>query len=115
VLDGVARVQGFEVQAGGRITPDWNIIAGWTVLSSEIVRSRQPAEVGKEFVNVPPNTVSLWTTYNLPWDLQVGAGLSYVDYRYGNTTNTNRVPSYTRYDLAAAWAPVEGPFRGLRL
>ncbi len=114
VLDGVTRVDGFELQAIGRITPNWNVLAGYTHLKSEIIRSRNAAEVGKEFVNAAPNTVALWTTYNLPYDLQLGGGLSFVDYRFGNTTNTNKVPSYTRYDLAAAWAPTQGRLRGLR-
>ncbi len=115
VLNGVARVEGFEIGLVGRITPNWNVLAGYTHLRSEILRSGNANEVGKEFVNAAPNTVALWTTYNLPYDLQIGGGLSFVDYRYGNTTNTNRVPSYTRYDAALAWAPTEGPMRGLRL
>jgi len=114
VLDGVTRVDGFELQAIGRITPNWNMIAGFTHLQSEIIKSRNPNEVGKEFVNAAPNTVALWTNYNLPYDLQIGGGLSFVDYRYGNTTNTTKVPSYTRYDLAGAWAPTDGPLRNLR-
>jgi len=115
VLDGVARVDGAEIAAVGRITPRWNVLAGYTYLDSEIVRTRQPAELGREFANVAPHTVALWTTYDLPLDLQVGGGLSYVDRRFGNNTNTNRVPSYTRWDLAASWAPTEGQLRGWRL
>ena len=38
-----------------------------------------------------------------------------MDHRFGNTANTVKVPSYARYDLALAWAPTEGPFRGDRL
>lgn len=49
-----------------------------------------------------------------PTGSRSAAGWTYVDRRFGNTTNTNRVPSYTRYDLAAAWAPTEGSLRGLR-
>ncbi len=59
--------------------------------------------------------MSVWTTYNLPWDLQLGAGASYVDVRYGNTTNTVRAPAYLRWDAALAWTPSEGPLRGIRL
>ena len=115
VLDGVVRVDGFEISAVGRITPEWNLLAGYTYLNSEIVESRNPAEVGKRFANVAPNTVSVWSTYNLPWDLQLGAGATYVDVRYGNTTNTVRAPAYLRWDAALAWTPSEGPLRGIRL
>lgn len=115
VLDGVTRADGFEIQAIGRITPRWNVLAGYTRLWTEIVRSNNPAERGKQFLNAAPNTVAVWTTYDLPYDIQVGGGLSFVDYRFGNSTNTVKVPSYSRYDLALAWAPTEGALRGYRL
>lgn len=115
VLDGIVRVDGFEVSATGRLTENWNLLAGYTRLESEIVRSNNRAEVGREFANVAPNTFSLWTTYNLPYGVQIGGGASFVDRRYGNTTNTVRVPSYLRYDAAIAWEPEEGPLRGMRL
>lgn len=114
VLDGVVRVDGFEISATGRITPEWNILVGYTRLNSEIIRSNIAAEVGKEFANVAPNTVALWSTYNLPRGFQIGGGLSYVDRRFGNTTNTVRVPAYTRFDAALAWTPPEGPLRNVR-
>lgn len=114
MLDGIVRVDGFEVSATGRLTENWNLLAGYTRLESEIVRSNNRAEVGREFANVAPNTFSLWTTYNLPFGVQIGGGASFVDRRYGNTTNTVRVPSYLRYDAAIAWEPEEGPLRGMR-
>ncbi len=114
VLDGIVRVDGFEISATGQITPAWNVMVGYTRLNSEIVESNRESEVGKEFANVAPNTASLWTTYNLPHGIQLGGGLSYVDRRYGNTTNTVMVPAYTRFDAAIAWQPQEGSLRGLR-
>ncbi|WP_158295646.1 TonB-dependent receptor [Crenalkalicoccus roseus] len=115
VLDGIVRVDGFELQAVGRLAPRWNLLAGYTYLGSEIVRSNNPAEVGKEFANVAPHTVSLWTTCDLPFGFQAGGGLSYIDRRFGNTANTTRVPGHVRLDAALAWTPEEGPLKGLRL
>jgi catecholate siderophore receptor len=115
VLDGEVRVDGLEIQAVGRLAPGWNLLAGYTLMGSEITRSNNPAEVGKEYVNVPPNSVSVWTTYDLPGGFQLGGGLNYVDRRWGNTTNTVRAPAYTRFDAALAWSPVEGALKGLRL
>ena len=114
VLDGLVRVDGFEVSATGRVTEDWNVMVGYTHLNSEIVESNNPNEVGREFANVSPNTVSLWTTYNLPHGVQIGGGLSYVDRRYGNTSNTVTAPAYTRFDAALAWEPQDGALRGTR-
>ena len=113
-LDGTARVRGGEIGITGRILPNWNVIASYTHINSEITRSSNPAERGREFLNAAPNTANLWTTYDLPMGFQIGGGMQFVDRRYGNNTNTTRVPSYTRYDLAAAWAPTEGALRGLR-
>jgi catecholate siderophore receptor len=115
VLDGEVRVDGFEIQAVGRITPDWNVMVGYTRLDSEIRESLNQAERGKEFANVAPNSFSLWTTYNLPRGFQIGGGAQYVDRRYGNTTNTNLAPDYLRWDAALAWQAEEGPLKGLRV
>lgn len=114
VLDGVTRVDGVEIGIQGRPLPNWNVYASYSYLNSEIIRSSNAAERGREFANVAPNTASLWTTYDLPYNLQIGGGINYMDRRFGNTTNTVRVPSYVRYDLAGAWAPTEGPLRNLR-
>jgi catecholate siderophore receptor len=91
-----------------------NIFAGITFLDSTIVKSNIAAERGKDFANVAPLTGSVWATYDLPSDWQVGAGLQYVDARFGNTTNTVKVPSYMRYDAALAWTPSEGALKGIR-
>lgn len=114
VLDGVVRVDGFELSATGRPLANLNIFAGLTFLDSTIVKSNTAAERGKDFANVAPLTGSVWATYDLPMDWQVGAGLQYVDARFGNTTNTVKVPSYMRYDAALAWTPSEGALKGIR-
>jgi catecholate siderophore receptor len=114
-LAGNQRVDGFEVSVLGRVTRNWNVLAGYTFLDGEIVESKVPAEVGRRTPNTPRSTATIWTTYDLPYDLQIGGGAFYVDSRFSNTTNTNRAPAYTRYDAALAWQPREGAFRGLRL
>ncbi|MBC4013924.1 TonB-dependent receptor [Siccirubricoccus deserti] len=114
-LAGNQRVDGFEVSALGRITRNWNLLAGYTFLDGEIVESNTPAEVGRRIPNTPRHTATVWTTYDLPYDLQLGGGAFYVDSRFSNTANTNRAPGYTRWDAAIAWQPREGAFRGLRL
>ncbi|MFT8245633.1 TonB-dependent receptor [Roseomonas sp. BN140053] len=119
VLDGDVRVQGIEVSITGRILPGWNVLAGYTYLDSEIRSSGNRAEIGKEFANVAPHTATLWTTYDLPpiagvTGVQIGGGVQHISRRFGNTTNTVRAPSFTRYDAALAWEPTDGPLQGLR-
>jgi catecholate siderophore receptor len=107
VLNGEQRSDGFEISAAGRVTRNWNVIAGYTYIDSQITRSGTPAEVGKELLNTPRNTATLWTSYDLPYGVQLGGGLSYIDKRYGNNANTVVAPSYVRYDAAIAWSMTE--------
>ena len=91
VLEGEQRVYGAELGITGTISRDWTIFAAYTYLDSEILRSNTLAEVGKELLNTPKNSISFWTSYRLPWKLDFGGGVRFVDDRYGNNTNTRRV------------------------
>jgi len=103
VLDGRQTVDGFEIEAAGTILPGWQVFAGYAYLDSKIDSSNTAAEVGKEIQNVAPHNVTFWTTYDLPFGLQVGGGVLFVDRRFGNNTNTNLVPSYYRFDATVGY------------
>jgi catecholate siderophore receptor len=111
VLDGKQRVRGFELQLGGRPLPAWNILAGYTYLDSRVLEALEVTNgipvKGKRIQNVPENTFSLWTTYDITPQWQVGGGTFYVSERFANTTNTNSAPGYVRADLTAAWRPIK--------
>ena len=94
VLDGEQRVDGFEFGATGRITENWQVIGSYTYLDSEVRESRNAAEVGNRLTNVPKNSGSLWTLYELPFGVEIGGGARYVGARYTNLTNTRRVDDY---------------------
>ena len=53
VLDGEHRVDGFEVGATGRLAERWEVLASYTRMRSEILRSNNAAEVGHAFGNTP--------------------------------------------------------------
>jgi catecholate siderophore receptor len=103
VLEGRQRVTGIELSATGNLTRAWQILSAYTLLDSETVESNTPAEIGKELVNTPRNSFSLWTTYALPRRLSLGGGLRFIGRRYGNTTNTRFVEGYWTADLMAAY------------
>jgi catecholate siderophore receptor len=105
VLDGEQRVDGLEIGAAGRLTEKWQVYAGYAYLVSEIRKSNNPLEEGMELSNTPKNTFSLWTTYDLPWHLQIGGGAQYVDSRFTSNLNTREAPSYWTFDAMAGWAP----------
>ena len=103
VLDGVERVDGFELSVAGSITDDWRVFAGYAYLDGEIIESNNAAEVGKVPAHTPKNTFNIWTTYELPHGFQIGGGAQFVDSRYGNDTNTTKVDSYWLFDAMAAY------------
>lgn len=91
VLDGKARVNGVALGATGKITAAWSIFANYTYLDSRIKQSVSDFCVGNPtatgctvdfqrgnvLVQTPKHSGSLWTTYVLPFGLQLGYGLSY--------------------------------------
>jgi catecholate siderophore receptor len=113
VLDGEQRVDGFEVGLSGSITDRWKVFGGYTYLKSEIIKAATPAEVGKEFPNIAPHNLSLWTTYDLTEYVGVGFGATYQDRRYANTLNDRVLPDYWRFDAMASYQLTEHV--GLRL
>ena len=111
VTDGKQRVQGAEVEVVGRVRPGWNVWLSYAYLDSRILQSTDilngvPIE-DKRIQNVPEHSASLWTTYDITPQWQVGGGAILVDKRYANNDNLNVVPSYVRGDLSAAYRPIK--------
>ncbi|MCW2763579.1 MAG: fhuA [Marmoricola sp.] len=103
VLDGRSRVDGIALGASGRITPEWTVFGNYTYLDSEVLQSVSnyclanpsksfnppgagataiacPAtdvQAGNQLTNTPKHSGSLFTTYQFPFGLQVGYGLTY--------------------------------------
>ena len=72
---GEVRVRGFEAAATGRLTRNWQILAGYTFLDGEIVKaSTFDATQGKVPANTPRNSATLWTTYNFTAEWEAGTG-----------------------------------------
>jgi catecholate siderophore receptor len=111
VLNGEQRVRGFEIGIAGRVWTGLNVFAGYTYLDPKIVKSNDlqggvPIE-GKDLQNVPEHSATFWATYDFLNKWQVGGGPSYVGRRYANNSNTNRIPSYVRWDATVAYKLTE--------
>jgi catecholate siderophore receptor len=103
VLDGEQQVDGVEIGVNGHLTERWTVLAGYSHLKSEFVRSSNPAEEGAQLAFTPENTVNVWTDYRLN-QLSFGGGVQYMDSVFRNAANTAEVPSYW---LAGAMAAYE--------
>jgi catecholate siderophore receptor len=103
VLEGKQRVDGIELSAEGRLTKAWQVLAGYTLLDSATVESRNISEIAKALVNTPRNSFNLWSTYSLRNGFHFGGGARFVDRRFGNTINTRFVDAYWTFDLMASY------------
>jgi catecholate siderophore receptor len=75
---GKRRVRGFEITAVGNITDAWAISAGYTHLDAKIAVGTPNTSTGSSgLIYTPGDSASLWTTYNLPFGLELGGGLRY--------------------------------------
>jgi len=103
VNDGRSRVDGLALGASGNITPDWSVFANYTYLKGKVIQSvsnfclNNPGpqagaatnmcgnsaaipdpQAGQRLTNTPRHSGSLFTTYMLPFNLQIGWGLTYT-------------------------------------
>jgi catecholate siderophore receptor len=113
VLNGKQHVQGVELGLAGRITDKWTMSGGYSYMDSEITKSENADEKGKEIMNTPNHTFSLWTTYALPWNLEIGGGAFYKSSRFSSNVNNRKAPGYVTFDAMAGWNPSK--HFGLRL
>jgi catecholate siderophore receptor len=81
VLHGKERVRGIELGAVGRLTDKWLILLSYTLQDSAVISSSDPTMLGNPVLNCPKNMGSAWTTYELPWNFQIGAGMNAVSSR----------------------------------
>jgi catecholate siderophore receptor len=113
VGDGRNKVDGITLGASGNITPEWTIFANYTYLDSEVKQSISdycvdnpntsytppgtttaltcPAydpQAGQPLTNTPKHSGSLFTTYNLPFGVQIGYGFTYQGSFYLNNALT---------------------------
>jgi catecholate siderophore receptor len=95
VLDGRSRVDGIALGLSGNITSAWSVFANYTYLDGSVLQSVSNAclaspsaacvnsatipdpQRGDELIQTPKHSGSLFTTYQLPFGLQIGYGLSY--------------------------------------
>ncbi|PSB68251.1 TonB-dependent siderophore receptor, partial [filamentous cyanobacterium CCP1] len=98
------RSRGIDLNLAGELLPGWNVIASYGLIDAEYTEEYFGLPPGSRVQNVPRNTASLWTTYEIQnGDLQglgFGLGLFYIDERAGDFEDTFDLPSYLRTDAA---------------
>lgn len=115
-LDGSTQVQGFELSLTGKLAERWQVLAGYTLLDSEITESKDRRNVGSstapiydlyaqgnELANVPKHSATLWTTYGITPNWEIGGGALYSTDRFVDNYEASVIDGYTRYDASVAF------------
>ncbi len=94
---------GAEADLDVKVTPQWRITANATGQHASLTDNpSSPSSDGKRPIGVPAALGHLWTSYDFSVDgvdgFRIGGGVNYRDKMYGNTLNTNAIPSYVTAD-----------------
>jgi iron complex outermembrane recepter protein len=103
IAAGEVRSRGIELDVAGEVLPGWKVIAAYAYTDAEITEDSD-YPVGNKLINVPENSASLWTSYEIQQGnfkgLGLGAGVFFVGDRQGDFDNSFTLPSYVRTDAA---------------
>jgi len=106
-IAGTARSRGVELEAQGRITPRWLVLAGYTYLDATIISSPNN-DVGQPLQDAPRNSLRLFSAYDVTDRLTLGGGLDYSSSRVPSSTPDpngfrQEVPGYTTLSVLARY------------
>ncbi|HRN82197.1 MAG TPA: TonB-dependent receptor [Nitrosomonas europaea] len=105
VRDGLQVHNGVELVLTGKITDNLTIMGGGTLMDLSVEKSNNPALAGKKPTNAASRMGKIYAEYALPWvpGLSLTGGIYYTSERYANAANTDKIPSYTLYDIGARY------------
>lgn len=116
---GEVRTRGIDLQAAMEVTPNINVIAGYTYLDNEILEDTRYE--GNSLTQVPKHSASAWVDYRFNEGalagLKIGGGVRYQGSTFGDPTNSFKVPAETLVDLGLSYdfAQVSPKFSGALL
>jgi catecholate siderophore receptor len=111
---GKKRVQGVEINAVGRLTDNWAISTGYTIMNTKVVDGTAVTSDGSSALAYTPKTAfTAWTTYHLPFNLTIGGGARYAGEMKRGSDGAIGTPAYTEsywvFDAMASY-PVSKNF-----
>jgi catecholate siderophore receptor len=101
VQTGEQRSRGIELEASGRIAPNWFVTAGYAYQEAEILSRTaacDPAVRTCQVPQVPRHMASTWTRYDFTPRLGAGIGVHHQSESFASISNAVVLPAYTRLD-----------------
>lgn len=105
-VDGEKRVRGVEWSFMGQALPQLRVLGGLTLARGKQIRASAVANDGKEAYGVPHWQGNLGADWDVPWvsGLSMNARAVHTAAQYLNSSNTLKIPSWTRYDAGVRYA-----------
>ncbi|MEB2845734.1 TonB-dependent siderophore receptor [Endobacterium cereale] len=114
---GEAKSRGFELEATTSLAEGLDLLGSYTYSDTQITTggfefdgptSTSILTTGNQLANIPQHSAALWVAYTFQEDtalegLKLGAGARYVGERYGNNTNTIKLPDTTLFDASVSF------------
>ncbi|MGL3608474.1 TonB-dependent siderophore receptor [Rhizobium sp. G187] len=105
------RHRGLDLEAKVEVTPNIELIAGYSYIDSKIVDASTSASSvdGNRFAQVPEHMASLWATYTLEGegargDMTFGAGARFTGSYYFDNANTRKSDGAVVFDASFSYA-----------
>ncbi|MFT4191816.1 MAG: TonB-dependent receptor [Comamonas sp.] len=104
-VNGQQRNRGIEWTGAGEITRGLRLLGGISRLQAVLTRTSSGTLDGNDAVGVPHWQANLGTEWDTPWipRLTLSATTIYTGSQYANDANTQKLPSWTRFDLGARY------------
>ena len=121
VQGGRERVRGIEIEGKYELTPQVDLIAAYAYSDSEVLRSNNPAALGREMLRLPKHQGSLWVSYRPDFapGLTLGAGVRATSSYQSDATYSDelRIPSRALVDIGAEYdfGALKKDFEGTKL
>ncbi|MDO4232333.1 MAG: TonB-dependent siderophore receptor [Lautropia sp.] len=98
------RSRGVEFSISGRLLDDWYVRGGVSFANAEIEsHAEEPEMVGKLLPNFAKRNGNLFVRYAPAGNWYGEVGVTHTGPRWEDEDNTQRLPSYTRWDAMAGW------------
>ncbi|HEY1044589.1 MAG TPA: TonB-dependent siderophore receptor [Telluria sp.] len=100
LVDG-QRAKGLEIGITGKVTRSWSVMGGYAYQDATITTSQSAsAKAGARLAHVPEHSLSLWNRYDFSPSFGAALGVVYRGEIFASTSNTVRLPAFTRVDAA---------------
>jgi catecholate siderophore receptor len=98
VLTGAQRSRGLEMEAVGKILPNWQLSLAYTLQEAEIKTATAAAPAGRAVPQVPRHLFAAWTRHDLSDRIGVAVGVTHQSESFASISNAVVLPAFTRVD-----------------